>query len=69
MNTKTCHAIPGDSAADLDRVVNQALPVRELLAEAINQWPEYDTEDEEVDGCDLVTWFAAWRERAKAVLS
>lgn len=41
---------------------------RALLLEAIEAWPQLDTEHEQVSGADLVEWFQAWRERAKAAL-
>lgn len=40
---------------------------RELVQQAIDDWPEFDT-DEEVNGSDLVEWFGLWLERAKTEL-
>lgn len=39
-----------------------------LLKQAVEAWPQFDTEHNEVSGADLVEWFSAWRERAKAAL-
>lgn len=38
-----------------------------LLREAYERWPEF-ADQREVDGGDMVEWFAEWWERAKAVL-
>jgi tRNA A37 threonylcarbamoyladenosine biosynthesis protein TsaE len=39
----------------------------ELLREAINAWPQFDA-DEDVNGADLVEWFAEWRQRVLKAL-
>lgn len=36
-----------------------------MLREAVDAWPQFDTDHEQVSGADLVEWFAAWRERAR----
>lgn len=51
--------------ADLREQIDPTAEV--LLQRAIDDWPEFDT-DEPVDGADLVEWFAEWREQAKKVL-
>jgi hypothetical protein len=38
-----------------------------LVQEAIQAWPQFDTPHDQVSGADLVEWFCAWRERAKAL--
>jgi len=39
-----------------------------LLREAIEAWPQFDTQHEEVSGADLVDWFYDFRQRAKAAV-
>jgi hypothetical protein len=41
---------------------------RDLLAEAVNAWPEFDDE-REVSGADLVEWFAEFRAKCKTILN
>ncbi len=41
--------------------------MRQLLQDAIDAWPQFDT-DEPVNGGDLVEWFGEWREQAKKQL-
>jgi hypothetical protein len=43
--------------------------MEKLLKEAVNAWPQFDTEDDEISGADLVEWFAEWRERVKIELA
>lgn len=45
-------------------------PLRTLLREALDVFPPFDREgdDGEVNGGDLVEWFAAWRQRVKSAL-
>ena len=38
-----------------------------LLQNAIEQWPQFDTDDD-VNGADLVEWFAEFRKLAKQCL-
>jgi hypothetical protein len=44
--------------------------LRTLLCEARDVFPQFDREgdDGEVNGADLVEWFAAWRQRVKTAL-
>lgn len=37
--------------------------ISRLLAEAVNSWPQLDT-DEEINGGDMVEWFSTWRDAA-----
>jgi hypothetical protein len=45
-------------------------PLRALLREALDVFPQFDREGDagEVNGGDLVEWFAAWRQRVKTAL-
>ena len=49
--------------------INNALApaLREFISEAVNGWAQFET-DQEVNGGDLVEWFADWRSRVKAAL-
>jgi hypothetical protein len=53
--------------------LTQALPLRYggalgLLRKAIRDWPQFDS-DADVNGADLVDWFADYRAQAKALLN
>ena len=39
-----------------------------LLREALDAWPQFDTDDD-VNGGDMVDWFGQWRVRVKEALS
>lgn len=39
-----------------------------MLIEVIEQWPELDDPDMDLNGADLLDWFAQWRERVKDAL-
>lgn len=39
------------------------------IAEAVEAWPQFDTEHEQVSGADLVDWFSQWRREAIALLA
>jgi hypothetical protein len=41
---------------------------RVLLERAVDSWPEFDDEDEDVNGGDLVEWFSQWRDEVKDAL-
>jgi hypothetical protein len=43
---------------------------RRLLEQAVYQWPQFDLEGDagDVNGGDLVEWFATWREGVRAAL-
>lgn len=45
-----------------------ATPLRALLQEAVKYEAEAFDEDRDVNGADLVDFFAVWREHAKKVL-
>lgn len=62
----TGKAVP---VADLDEVMRgAAMDMYVALKLAIDEWPAFD-DDEDVNGGDLVDWFAHWREKAKAAVA
>lgn len=59
----TGEAVP---VLDLDEVMRAAaMDMYSALKLAIDTWPSFD-DDDNVNGADLVDWFASWRETAKA---
>lgn len=70
----------GWTAAELQRVRDRANELECLLAQAVEDWPQFDTdsaplapgciaeEAEPVNGGDLVEWFGEWRAKVKAFL-
>jgi hypothetical protein len=42
---------------------------RAQLQFAVKAWPQFDTDNEEVSGADLVEWFAFWRDDTKRLLA
>lgn len=71
----------GWSTAELQRIREKANDLECLLAQAVEDWPQFDTasaplapgcvaeEAEPVNGGDLVEWFGEWRARVKAALN
>ena len=57
----------GWTAAELQRVRDRANNLECLLAQAVEDWPQFDGDDD-VNGGDLVEWFGEWRARVKAML-
>jgi hypothetical protein len=61
----------GLTAAELQRVRDRANNLECLLAQAVEEWPQFDRDGDgelNVSGADLVDWFGEWRERARALL-
>lgn len=62
--------IPADdgwTAAELQRVRDRANNLECLLAQAVEDWPQFDSDDD-VSGADLAEWFGQFRQRAKAAI-
>ena len=52
----------------IDSLKKQSRQARALLRQAINAWPQFDS-DQDVSGADLAEWFALWRRKAKACVA
>ncbi len=50
-----------------DAAESQEAEFRLLLEQAVSEWPQFDL-DGDVNGGDLVEWFATWRERVRAAV-
>ena len=59
----------GNIENDLDVAAAKLLTATDALRNAIAAWPQFDTEGDEVNGGDLVEWFAGWRVIAKAAVA
>lgn len=54
---------PAWLAAELQRVRDRANQLETLLAKAVEDWPEFDLDDD-VNGGDMVEWFGQFRQKA-----
>jgi alkanesulfonate monooxygenase SsuD/methylene tetrahydromethanopterin reductase-like flavin-dependent oxidoreductase (luciferase family) len=57
-----------DEADRVDRMADALDEMRELLADALDYECEAFDTDSEVNGADLVEWFAEWRLRVREVI-
>ena len=65
-----CKAARGSELASCEanaRLIVAAPKMSALLREALDDWPQFDTDDD-VNGGDMVDWFAQWRIRVREAL-